>query len=1009
MNACTMNNIQKLGYKKEKTVVFLIMLCFVGLTNAYAYDFSAVCSTGQTLYYTITDNSNHLVKITCPNSENMNCWTGFTKPSGNISLPESVQFNGVNYRVSAIGNWAFYECSELSGSLTIPNSVVTIGANAFWGCNFTGNLTLGDSVTMIGDCAFIGCNGFVGNLIIPNSVTSIGSNAFAGCWGFTGSLIIPNSVTYMGDFAFSSCSGFSGDLIIGNSVTTIGHSAFRSCDGFTGNLTIGNSVIEIKEYAFEGCSGFSGSLTLGNSVKNIRESAFADCSGFTGNLVIPNSVDTIGPFAFFACNGFTGNLILGDSVLEIGPSAFFRCSGFVGDLIIPNSISEIKFRVFMYCSGFNGDLVIPSSVTEIGEMAFCDCTGFTGGLNIPNSVVEIRENAFEGCSGFTGNLIIPSSITKIRGGSFAGCSGFSGLTIPNTVVEIGGGAFSGCGGFIGTLNIPNSVTRIGSNAFRYCSGFTGNLIIPDSITEIQSETFFYCSGFTGGLTIPNSVTKIGKSAFHGCTGFSGNLVIPNTVTRIGSNAFSSCSGFTGSLVIPNSVKLIDNETFAYCYGFSSLTIGSAVKVIDDYAFFACDGLESITILSDIPPSMGTYVWDGDTVHKLSLDVPIYVSCGTIPYYQNSRVWSDFTNYQWPEPCSPIASSDTIIACDRYLWHGNVYTTSTILVDTLYTANCCDSIVTHHISVSPTIRVVDTVVVDDSLTWNNRTYTNTGVYQHVQHSLQPGGCDSTTIICLIINKNHEDTIHVRDTMLIRDSIYLSVNHMATTEVACDNFLWNGTSYTFSGNYTNSHLDANGCTQVDTLHLTINTPIVTDVYDTACDNYTWFGTTYTATGDYVRTGTSALPGGCDTTETLHLTINYSVTLFDTLSLLDNELPYNYHGNNIEGEGDYTFSSTTVEGCDSTMHLHVYVNQTGVVEAEIVDEISLYPNPTAGLLTIEGEGIVRVEVMDMTGRVTMKRNFSQQERTITVDLSNMPQGSYIVRIVTGNGSINRRLVKK
>ena len=89
--------------------------------------------------------------------------------SGEVVIPESVEFNGISHSVMSIGDHAFYRCSGLT-SVTIPNSVTSIGVGAFSGCY---RLT---SVT------------------IPNSVTSIGSYAFYNCYGLT-SFTIPNSVT----------------------------------------------------------------------------------------------------------------------------------------------------------------------------------------------------------------------------------------------------------------------------------------------------------------------------------------------------------------------------------------------------------------------------------------------------------------------------------------------------------------------------------------------------------------------------------------------------------------------------------------------------------------------------------------------------------------------------------------------------------------------------------------------------------------------------------------------
>ena len=313
--------------------------------------------------------------------------------------------------------------SKIKGSLTIPNSVTIIGAEAFAHCTeLKGSLTLSNSLKTIGNGAFYNCNSLNGSLTIPNTVTTIGIAAFGLCTGFNGSLTIPNSVTTIGSSAFSSCQGFKGDLTIPSSIKTIEAYTFSGCFGFNGNLTIPNTVTTIGNQAFLRCSGFKGDLTIPNSVTTIGESAFQQCTGFKGNLKLSNSVKTIGNSAFARCTGFTGDLILPNSITTIGGNAFNGCTGFTGDLTIPNSITTIEASVFFGCSGFKGNLTLPNSITTIKYNAFRGCTGFTGKLILPNSITTIEDMAFYGCSGFTGNLTLPKSLEVVSYISFYKCN-----------------------------------------------------------------------------------------------------------------------------------------------------------------------------------------------------------------------------------------------------------------------------------------------------------------------------------------------------------------------------------------------------------------------------------------------------------------------------------------------------------------------------------------------------------------------------------------------------------
>ena len=333
----------------SKKIIAILVALFLGLGTAFAYDFASKCSTGQWLYYNITDATNHYVELTYPSPDSAFPYAGnpYILPSGDITIPESVTYNGVNYTVTAIGARALYGCDGLIGSLIIPNSVTSIGERAFYDCDgFTGQLTIPNSVTSIGEAAFYNCFGFTGQLTIPNSVTSIGEGAFYNCFGFTGQLTIPNSVTTIGDDAFGYCNGLTGSLTIPNSVTSIGEGAFYNCTGFTGSLTISNSVTTISKYAFNNCSGLTGSLTIPNSVTSIGEGAFYNCFGFTGSLTIPNSVTTIGMRAFYKCSGFTGSLTIGNSVTSIGAAAFYLCSKLTSMTMLPVTPPTFGSSVF---------------------------------------------------------------------------------------------------------------------------------------------------------------------------------------------------------------------------------------------------------------------------------------------------------------------------------------------------------------------------------------------------------------------------------------------------------------------------------------------------------------------------------------------------------------------------------------------------------------------------------------------------------------------------------------
>ena len=191
------------------------------------------------------------------NAENVNDFTSNSKVFYNAGTAG----NGIDVvfgdNVKRIPAYVFYVSDSSSRpkikSITIGNSVTSIGNTAFNDCTDLISVTIGNSVTNIGSGAFYSCRGLT-SITIPNSVTSIGDSAFGDCTSLT-SVTIPNSVTSIGDYAFSSCIGLT-SVTIGNSVTNIGSGAFYSCRGLT-SITIPNSVTSIGNSAFSSCTGLT--------------------------------------------------------------------------------------------------------------------------------------------------------------------------------------------------------------------------------------------------------------------------------------------------------------------------------------------------------------------------------------------------------------------------------------------------------------------------------------------------------------------------------------------------------------------------------------------------------------------------------------------------------------------------------------------------------------------------------------------------------------------------------
>ena len=512
-----------------------------------------------------------------PDSENR--WVGYCESLTTLNLGSQVQ---------NIPLWAFSFC-RFTGDLVIPNSVTSIGANAFFHCeDYDGVLTIGEQVSSIGNYAFqyigfsevnfnaIDCsiggwvweNGPQGSLHIGENVTRISNGAFKN-GNFTGSLVIPNAVTTIEYDAFMGCTGIT-ELTIGEGVTSIGGNAFNGC---TSLETVNYNPINCSGFAyhyhsdngvFGGCTSLT-TLDIGSNVEVIPNNAFSYCS-FSGAIVIPNSITQIGIDAFYHCTNIT-ELTIGESVLNMSGPPFKDCS----------SLETIHYNVVNLSHGFGygGDwtgcplvstLTIGPNVQYIPNYLFKDLS-FSGNLELPEFLLSIGDGAFQGCTGFTGDLIIPDNVTTIGANAFNGCSGFTGdLTIGNAVETIGEHTFQNCTGFTGALTIGESFNHFldGCYAFDNCSGLT--VLNYNAINATLGGWYWLnnCTSLTT-LNIGPNVQVIPAEAFRGLN-FSNDIVIPNSVTTIGYGAFYNCDSII------------------------QITIGEGVTTLASWAIDNCDNL-----------------------------------------------------------------------------------------------------------------------------------------------------------------------------------------------------------------------------------------------------------------------------------------------------------------------------------------------------------------------------------------------------------------------------------
>ncbi len=625
--------MQKTSRKILSVLLAVIMVLSI-VPTAGVVSFAA--TSGDWSYYVLSEDDK-----TCS-------ITDYTGSATDLTIPSAID----GYTVTSIGSWTFEDCTSLE-SITIPDSVTSIGDYAFYECTKLTSINVdADNEYYSSD------NGVLFNkdktelikypegktdtsYVIPDSVTSIGYEAFYKCTSLT-SVTIPDSVTSIGYCAFLDCTSLE-SVTIGDGVTSIGYMAFRGCTSLK-SVTIPDSLTSIGDYAFLDCTSLE-SVTIPDSVTSIGSWAFENCTSLA-SITFPDSVTSIGNGTFSGCTSLT-SVTIPDSVTSIGYSAFENCTSLESinvdadnkyyssdngvlfnkdkteliqypagktdtSYVIPNSVTSIGSKTFYGCTSLTS-VTIPDSVTSIGNYAFEYCSKLAS-VTIPDSVTSIGYWAFYNCTSLE-SVTIPDSVTSIEWGAFYGCTSLTSVTIPDSVTSIGDEAFHGCTSLT-SVTIPDSVTSIGYMAFCNCTSLT-SVTIPDSVTSIDSLAFEYCTSLES-VTIPDSVTSIGYEAFYNTayynnednwengvlyignhlieanTDISGSYEIKEGTLTIAVYAFEGCKSLT-SATIPDSVTSIGGSVFSGCTSLERVAIGDGVTSIGSWAFENCTSLESITI------------------------------------------------------------------------------------------------------------------------------------------------------------------------------------------------------------------------------------------------------------------------------------------------------------------------------------------------------------------------------------------------------------------------------
>lgn len=571
---------------------------------------SLVISNGlNNLDITVFYSCDKLIEVSSPafaiayipqgNLQSLTITSGETIETGALSSCVSLKSLTLAESLRSIGDSAFYGCTGLK-EIKIPDGVTSIGNSAFGKCTGLTSVNIPNGLTSLSEHLFVGCTNLA-SIIIPDNVKSFGNGVFYGCTSLN-NVQIPSHITAISNNMFTSCTSLK-TLEIPDKVTSIGSSAFWNCTNLE-SIEIPVGVTEIGIYAFCDCSSLQ-KIVIPDGVTEIGELVFARCTSLE-SLTIPDSVTTISSSAFNSTENLTSLTLPAFALSYIKKSNVQK--------VVVTSGDCIPARAFYNITSLT-DIAIADTVTSIGDYAFYNCTGL---MNIQSlaSCKTIGAYAFYNCDKL--EQITLSKATFIGSLAFQGCSNLVTVMLSAYLTSIEGGAFYDCVSLT-SIHIPDNVNTIGNRAFYNCvslasitvgennknyKSIDNNLYTKDGTCLIQ-----YAVGQSKNeFVIPNHVTSIGQEAFYGCESLI-YIEIPDGVLSIGSQAFVACLNLEYN--IKDGLKYLGNENNPYLYlkgvESASITIAnidSNCRFIADGVFNNCYSLTSVTIPSGVVGSLG---------------------------------------------------------------------------------------------------------------------------------------------------------------------------------------------------------------------------------------------------------------------------------------------------------------------------------------------------------------------------------------------------------------------
>ena len=377
----------------RKLSSFLLAL-MAGFTFANAATISRVL-IGD-LYYNL-DTENNTAEVTYKSKNSSDIYNQYWSIA-TANIPSIVNYDDVDYTVTAIGNYSFYNCYSLT-SVSVPNTVTRIGSHAFATCMRINNLVLPDSITKIGGYAFSDCSS-LSSINLPTGLTSIENGLFSNCGRLT-SIDISSGITNIGKFAFSQCRMLS-TINLPSGLTCIGEYAFNECTSLTA-ISLPASIDCIYSNMFSGCTKLSSIVVDSNNTiccsvdgilfsKDQTKLYIYPAAKAGEEYIIPNTVTSIDNYAFHSSQ-YLKTINIPDGVVSIGSSVF--ASSNLESATLPSGLTNISDELFRDCAKLK-TVVLPNGLISTGKYSFSGTAIDT--VDIPQGVTSIGARCFHDCT-----------------------------------------------------------------------------------------------------------------------------------------------------------------------------------------------------------------------------------------------------------------------------------------------------------------------------------------------------------------------------------------------------------------------------------------------------------------------------------------------------------------------------------------------------------------------------------------------------------------------------------